>query len=408
MSLLDRICVGAAEFSIGRGRIFVGGGSLVALAFCVYQGTGLKIGDSSPGSPLLWPDHRYNRDQAWVDKTFDVSSEDFTLYYKGEKDSIYDDPQVLNTMEAFDRHMQETLPDIYKSSDSILGLMKTINFILHEGDEIWRELPYDSERITNLVGWTRDQVDAYTMSRYFDHDMSKSQVTIYFSDHTSDNLLRIRDAARAFFDKYPMERDKGAFDLAGGRIGMEMATNEEMKRMHAAIDGMVLAAIFVLCSLFYRSLVAGTMFTLPLILGNMVAFAYMALTDIGLSINTLPVAAVGVGVGVDFAIYVYNRCMEEFALVGGSGDLRDDKRWHDAIVKAVRTSGKAVVLTGMTMVLPITVWYFISDLKFQAQMGIFLAMILTTNVVLAITLHPLMLSLVKPKFITRRAAKQGA
>ena len=143
----------------------------------------------------------------------------------------------------------------------------------------------------------------------------------------------------------------------------------------------MLAAIFVLCSLFYRSVVAGMMFTLPLILGNMVAFAYMALTDIGLSINTLPVAAVGVGVGVDFAIYVYNRCMEEFALVGGSdATLRDEKRWHDAIVKAVRTSGKAVVLTGMTMVLPITVWYFISDLKFQAQMGIFLAMILTTNV----------------------------
>jgi len=237
--------------------------------------------------------------------------------------------------------------------------------------------------------------------------MSKTQITIYFSDHTSDNLLRIRDAARAFFDKYPMEGEKGAFDLAGGRIGMEMATNEEMRRMHATIDGMVLAAIFVLCSLFYRSLVAGTMFTLPLILGNMVAFAYMSLTDIGLSINTLPVAAVGVGVGVDFAIYIYNRCMEEFALMGGSSDLRDEKRWHDAIVKAVRTSGKAVVLTGLTMVLPITVWYFISDLKFQAQMGIFLAMILTTNVVLAITLHPLLLDLIKPKFITRRTAKQA-
>ena len=172
-----------------------------------------------------------------MDKTFDVSSEDFYAHYKGEQDAIYDDPQVLNTMEAFDRHMQESLPDIYKSSDSILGLMKTINFILHEGDEMRRELPYDAEQITNLVGWTRDQVDAYTMSRYFDHDMSKSQITIYFSDHTSDNLLRIRDAARAFFDEYPMKGEKAPFDLAGGRIGMEMATNEEMKRMHAAIDG---------------------------------------------------------------------------------------------------------------------------------------------------------------------------
>jgi hypothetical protein len=59
------------------------------------------------------------------------------------------------------------------------------------------------------------------------------------------------------------------------------------------------------------------------------------------------------------------------------------------------------------MVLPILSWYFISDLKFQAQMGIFLAIILTTNVILAITLHPLMLCAIRPKFITRRAEKEA-
>jgi len=223
-----------------------------------------------------------------------------------------------------------------------------------------------------------------------------AQITLFFANHTSDNLIRIRDAAYAFFDDHSMKTEKGEFQLAGGRIGMEIAVNDEMKRTHAMIDAMVLSAIFILCALFYRSIVGSLMFTLPLILGNMVAFAYMAMNNIGLSINTLPVAAVGVGVGVDFAIYIYNRCIEEF---------QHQKSWEDTILISVRTSGKAVIFTGLTMVLPILTWYFLSDLKFQAQMGVFLAIILSTNVLLSVTVHPLMLQLIRPRFIIRLSEK---
>ena len=180
---------------------------------------------------------------------------------------------------------------------------------------------------------------------------------------------------------------------------MEIAVNEEMKRSHAAIDLMVLAAIFILCSIAFHSIVCGIMLTVPLILANMVAFAYMALTGIGLSINTLPVAAVGVGVGVDFAIYIYSRCIDEFSRRNG---------WEDTIMTAIRTSGKAVVYTGLTMILPIMTWYYISDLKFQAQMGVFLSIIIGANVIFAITLHPLIIDIVKPNFIAKKARRTSA
>jgi predicted RND superfamily exporter protein len=399
LGILDKICQGLGRFSIVSGRPVVAIIAITLLFVTTYLSGDLKIGDASPGSPLLWPDHRYNRDQAMVDKTFDVSSEDFSLYYEGENGSVYD-PFVFKTFDQFDRHMKTSLPDIYKSSDSFISIMKSLYYIFHDGDEVWRELPDDAEDMAGLIGWTRGSVDAYTIGRYLDQDISKSKLTIYFADHTSDNLLRIRNAAAQFFDTHPMKTEKGAFKLAGGRIGMEIAVNEEMKQSHLAIDCMVLTTIFFLCSLFYRSIIGGLMLTLPLILGNMVAFAYMSMTNIGLSINTLPVAAVGVGVGVDFAIYIYSRCKEQFKNYEGDGKNRE--QWIKNILDSVRTSGKAVVLTGMTMVLPISAWYVISDLKFQAQMGIFLAMILTTNVILSITLHPLMLYIIRPRFITRR------
>jgi predicted RND superfamily exporter protein len=241
------------------------------------------------------------------------------------------------------------------------------------------------------MGYVKSSTDPATLGRYMDRTLERAQLTIYFADHTSDNLLRIRDAAYEFFKTRPMKIDQGEFKLAGGRIGMEIALNEEMKNSHALIDMTVLVAIFILCALSYMSITAGLMLTLPLVFANSVAGAYMALTGIGLSINTLPIAAIGVGVGVDFAIYLYSRCIEEYPIQGGN--------WTETIIQSVCTTGKAVVYTGLTIILPIITWYIFSDMKFQAQVGFFLAMIMGTNVILTLTLHPLMIYIIKPKFI---------
>jgi len=397
-SLMDwqaRAIMKVTRFALGPGsRYVVAGIIILALILCTWQVTKLKIGDPTPGSPLLWTIHPYNKDQEIINKLFDASSENFLLYYEGEFESVYD-PNVLLTFEAFDRHMLERLPDIYKSPDSVINTVKMVNMTLHDGDQIWFQLIRDTNLLTGLMGYVKSSTDTATMMRYIDRTLDKAQITIYFADHTSDNLLRIRDAAYDFFKNHPMKAAKGEYKLAGGRIGMEIALNEEMKRAHAIIDGTVLAAIFILCALSFMSITAGLMLTLPLIFANSVAFAYMALTNIGLSVNTLPIAAIGVGVGVDFAIYLYSRCIEEFPIQGGN--------WTNTIIQSICTCGKAVVYTGITVILPILIWYFISDMKFQAQVGFFLAMIMGTNVILTLTLHPLLIYLVKPKFISGRA-----
>ena len=393
MGIVSKSMMAITRFSIAPGSRYVVAGTILLLfVFCSWQVTKLKIGDSTPGSPIFWSDHTYNVDQKRINEIFDASSENLVLYYEGKKDSVYD-PDVLHSFEAFANHMATTLPDIYKSSSSVIDISKMVNLMLHDGDQVWYQLPFQAEQLSGVIGYVRQVTGQATLHRYTDRTMERAQITLFFSDHTSDNLLRIRDAAYGFFKTNPMKIDQGEFKLAGGRIGMEIALNEEMQRSHAIVDGIVLAAIFALCSLSFGSITAGFMLTIPLILANGVAAAYMSIANIGLSINTLPVAAIGVGVGVDFAIYLYSRCREEFAFQNGN--------WSDTILQSICTCGKAVLYTGLTIILPIITWFIFSDMKFQAEVGFFLAMIMGTNVIFTVTLHPLMLYMIKPKFISK-------
>ena len=387
------------QFSIGPNTRYLFSAFIIALLiFFCWQMTRLKIGDPTPGSPVLWADHTYNKDQSLMDKTFDASSENLVLFYEGEQGSVYD-PAVLTTFEGFSRHMKQKLPDIYKSSTSIINMVKMMNVTFHDGDKFWYQLPRNETMLTSLLGYVKANMGFTTSCRFIDEGMERAQITLFFADHTSENLLRIREAAYDFFKNHPMKIGKGEFKLAGGRIGLEIGVNEEMIHSHAVMDTGVLVAIFILITISFMSITGGLMVTLPLIFANSMAFAYMAIMGIGVTINTLPVAAVGLGIGDNFCIYLYSRCKEELRLQGGD--------WGKAIIQSVCTTGKAVVYTGLTIILPILTWYFISDMKFQAEVGLFLAIILGANVLLALTLHPLLIYIIKPKFIRKGALTVG-
>lgn len=390
---LSRVIMKIGQFSISPGKYVVSIGVVLILLFSFWEMRGLKIGDPTPGTPLLWPHHPYNKDQEIINQLFKASSENFTLFYEGEPGSVYD-PLIFTTFEAFDRHMKKALPDIYKSSISLIDMVKMVNLVLHDGDQFWYQLPRNQDLAMALIGYVRERTDRGTLNRFIDGGVQRAQITLFFSDHTSENLLRIREAAYNFFKNHPMNVEKGEFFLGGGRIGMEIALNEEMKRAHAIIELMVLGAIFILCAISFSSITAGLMLTLPLIFAQSLAAAYMAWANIGLSVNSLPVAAISVGVGVDFAIYLYSRCKEEFPLQRGD--------WAMTIIQSICTTGKAVIFTGLTIISPVITWYFFSDMKFQAQVGFFLAMIMGANMILALTLHPLLIYIIKPAFITQK------
>jgi predicted RND superfamily exporter protein len=174
------------------------------------------------------------------------------------------------------------------------------------------------------------------------------------------------------------------FVMAGGIMGILAAVNDEVERGHVANIALIFAVIFVLQSIVYRSMLNGSIVLVQVATATMFSLAYMALRDVGLNINTLPVQSVGVGIGVDYAIYIADRIRFEYA---------DTHDVDEACRRAVRTTGMAVSFTATTIVAGIVLWSF-SDLRFQAEMAQLLSILMVFNMLGAITIVPAFFSLI--------------
>jgi len=179
------------------------------------------------------------------------------------------------------------------------------------------------------------------------------------------------------------------FVMAGGSMGVLAAINDEVERGHVANISLILFVIYVLQALTYSSLWSGTIIVIQLATATMLSLAYMALKGVGLNVNTLPVQSVGVGIGVDYAIYIVDRIRQEVAETGGDLD--------EAVRRAIRTTGMAVSFTATTIVGGIFTWWF-SSLRFQAEMAQLLVILMVINMIGALTIVPALYSIIQPGF----------
>jgi predicted RND superfamily exporter protein len=202
-------------------------------------------------------------------------------------------------------------------------------------------------------------------------------LTVYLKDHQDATLKHVVGEVRKFIaaDKTPNVR----FRLAGGNAGVAIATNEAVERAEVQMLAAIFGAITLLCWITFRSWKAVICIIIPLMLVSILCNALMAVLGIGLKVSTLPVIALGVGVGVDYGIYLYERMQHE--IEHNNAPLRE------AFYEAMRQRGTAAVFTGITMSLGVGTWAF-SALKFQADMGILLAFMFVVNLLGAIFLLP--------------------
>jgi predicted RND superfamily exporter protein len=383
-SLIDSVLAGIARICTGQGRRTVFAVTAAALGLGFFFAREVVIGDVQPGTALLWPSSTYNRDSAEIAARF-ANTEQLTVVVEGTSADAIKSPEVVGTLEAFQQHMEE-LPGVGATS-SIIDILPSLVSLFYGADPKWELLPDGEDKLRFFLELLYTSGDRGDRDRFITSDHKNASVTIYLRDHRGETLRNVIAHAQRFIDSHPMQQAR--FRLAGGYGGLLAAINEDITRFDVWITLAAFGAVFLCCALAFRSLWAGLLFLVPLIAANYMTYAMIGAFRIGLDVHALPVVALGVGLGVDYGLYVVGAIREH---------LRDSDDVDAAVAQGVRSAGEGVLVTGLTMVLGLVFWRF-SFLRFQAEMGMLLLFWMLVSMLGALVLLPSLLVWLKPRFL---------
>ncbi|MFH0812866.1 MAG: MMPL family transporter [Pseudomonadota bacterium] len=397
---LERILRGIGESFFGKGKYVVVAVTFVVLIWAVYNSQFLTVGDPKPGSPILWPDSTYNNDVKTIDSNFPGTNQMYIVFdakpqfkdteKKTGAEMVCKRPNVLRKFSDFQRYL-ESLPEIGLTL-SLADLIPGLNMKLMADNPRWEQLPIDRDHSGELFQMLMAGSDPGDLDRFTNYDYTEASVIMYFKNRTGDTLRKVIGKCREWIKDPQNKLEEGDFMLAGGVVAVIAAINETILYNQTLSIVLALGFVFLTCCITYRSLFAGFLFMVPLAICNFLTFAYMAFKGIGLNINVLPVASMGIGMGVDYGIYIVSRIRDEY---------HESKDFKLAIVTAMATSGRSVLYTASTLVAGTIFWYFLSDLRFQAEMGLMLALWMFMAMLAGMILVPMLVAWFKPGFVTK-------
>jgi uncharacterized protein len=364
----------------------------------IWYSKDLKIGDLDVGAPELWPDpcveeacergfkpkdrYRYNHDTNVLVSNYSVSAD--VLVVMGATP-----PEGCNSYEAVTRvddlawklrntkGVQEVI--------SIASVTKLINANMNEGSLKWAAVSRDQFALNNAM--------RFMPSSMFNLDCSLTPIYVFLDDHKAETLDRVTGMVEKYIAANS-DPDIIEFKLASGNAGVEAATNQTIEASQYPMLALVYGVVIVLCLIAFRSIRGVLCIIIPLGLTSVLCQALMTYLGIGVKVATLPVIALGVGIGVDYGIYIYSKL---------SDYLKDGMDLETAYRETLKTTGKAVAFTGITLALGVIFWIF-SSIKFQADMGILLTFMFLWNMIGALWLLPALARfLLKPDEARARA-----
>ena len=379
----------------GRRRAITSVVVVLLSAVTVFTARQIRIGNPVEGSNLLWPASEFNRAVHAINGNFPgVNTLEIVLEARNPDDPNWTAQQLdtVMTMTALQRAM-ETGAAPPRATLSFADYLQEASRLFNGGDPKW--LPMDPRQRAVSAAATGAMMgsSAKNFGHVISDDAQHATVSLWYPDNKQETVDAALAAAEQAVAQVGVEHEHFRVRLGTGLIALQEAVNRVIGQYQWTVLGAVNLMVFLLCAIAYRSLLAGLILLVPVNLANEAMIAAMHLLGVGLDVNSMIVAAIGVGVGIDYGIYLLSRVCEEYRIHDGD--------WESAIRAALGTTGKAILFTASIMSLGIAPWYFLSDLKFVADMGLLLMVIMAVNMLLALVVLPLLLVWIKPAFVAR-------
>jgi uncharacterized protein len=342
-----------------------------------WKGRETPIGDTQAGVPELRAESRYNRDNAVITSKFNIGVDLLTAIVDSQQ-PVCVSHELMTWTDRFGWHMRNvagvqdvvTLPFIAKIA--IAGW--------NEGSLKWRSIPREQTQLTQSTRYIE------TSTGLLNENCDVVPVLMFLTDHRAGTIERAVAEVKRWRTANPVARAR--LRLAAGNVGVMAATNETVKSKELLILGGVFAAVIVMCLLTFHSVVGMVLVVVPLALVSVLVYAVMAVVGIGLKVSTLPMVALGAGIGVDYGIYLFSR-MQEF--------LHQGLSVRESYERTLRVTGASIIFTGITLAIGVATWVF-SPLKFQADIGVMLTFMFLVNMLAAIILLPALAAwLIRPQ-----------
>ncbi|WP_394131998.1 RND family transporter [Shewanella maritima] len=373
---VERFWLSMSKFATPKYAVVVLVCTAVLYAFGFQQSANMKIGDLQGGAPALHLDSRYNQDTFFITEKFSITTDVMSVIVEATPEACTYH-SVLTQIEQFEWMVANT-PGV-ESTVSLSSIAKKVNAGFNEGNPKWEVLPRTTASLVQAVGRVP------TTSGLLNSNCSVMPVYLFLKDHKAETIEVV--IAKVKHVAAQLNTPELQFKLASGPVGVMAATNEAVSEAQLPMMLYVYGAVFVLCLISFKSIKATIAVIIPLYVVSTLAQALMTWLDIGLAVSTLPVIALGVGIGVDYGIYILSTMSQKL-----TKGMQVQQAYYEALVER----GSAVIFTGLTLAIGVSTWFF-SALKFQMDMGILLTFMFLVNMLGAIIILPALSALFWPK-----------
>ncbi len=370
----------------GRRWVVVAATVVLAIVGWGYART-LRVGDMTPGAALLFPDHPYNVAYHKLNESFYGANQLIIIADTHVEDGMKH-VEPLTIIEEFADHMETATGA--GAAVTIIDIVKQLARLYHEGEPKWAFVPEDPKHIAELFYVFTQTGQGGDLDRFMDTSARYGSITTFFHGYSNKVITDAIAWAKTFAAMYGGPQVE--FLFAGGLFGVLAAVNEAVESSYWINLGAIYFVITLCLYLTYASWLASVTLMVPVVLSQVVCEAIMVIFHIDLNVNSLPVAAAGAAVGVDYGIYHFSRMIDAFD---------EGRDVDDAVDYATLTTGKAIIFTATTMLAGTIFWWF-AELKFQAEMGFLLALLMAFNTFGGLVVVPALVKILRPAFLLER------